>query len=105
MNQAITIDGERLQKDRLRAQILELVDAYAALQYAPRAFRPGQDAVPPSGKVLGAPELRNMVEASLDGWLTTGRFNTLFEARLAEYLGVKHVSTVNSGSSANLVAF
>jgi CDP-6-deoxy-D-xylo-4-hexulose-3-dehydrase len=46
-----------------------------------------------------------MVEASLDGWLTTGRFNDVFEQRLANYLGVRHVSTVNSGSSANLVAF
>ena len=46
-----------------------------------------------------------MVEASLDGWLTTGRFNDQFEARLAAFLGVKYLSTVNSGSSANLVAF
>jgi CDP-6-deoxy-D-xylo-4-hexulose-3-dehydrase len=46
-----------------------------------------------------------MVNAGLDGWLTTGRFNEAFEARLAEYLGVKHALTVNSGSSANLVAF
>jgi CDP-6-deoxy-D-xylo-4-hexulose-3-dehydrase len=46
-----------------------------------------------------------MVEASLDGWLTTGRFNDLFEQKLAKFLGVKHVMTVNSGSSANLVAF
>ncbi len=68
-------------------------------------FIPGQSVVPPSGKVIGANELQNMVEASLDGWLTTGRFNDAFEARLAKYLGVKHVMTVNSGSSANLVAF
>jgi CDP-6-deoxy-D-xylo-4-hexulose-3-dehydrase len=46
-----------------------------------------------------------MVEASLDGWLTTGRFNELFEARLAKFIGVKHLITVNSGSSANLIAF
>ena len=46
-----------------------------------------------------------MVDASLDGWLTTGRFNAAFEERLAKYLGVKHLITVNSGSSANLVAF
>ncbi len=46
-----------------------------------------------------------MVDASLDGWLTTGRFNDMFENRLAKYLGVKHLITVNSGSSANLVAF
>jgi CDP-6-deoxy-D-xylo-4-hexulose-3-dehydrase len=66
---------------------------------------PGQTAVPPSGKTLGAPELRNMVDAALDGWLTTGRFNEEFETRLARYIGVKHLITVNSGSSANLVAF
>jgi len=53
--------------------------------------------VPPSGKVIGAPELLNLVDASLDGWLTTGRFNDQFEARLAKFLGVSCVSTVNSG--------
>jgi CDP-6-deoxy-D-xylo-4-hexulose-3-dehydrase len=66
---------------------------------------PGKSVVPVSGKVIGAKELQLMVEASLDGWLTTGRFNTMFEQRLAKYIGVKHLITVNSGSSANLVAF
>lgn len=89
----------------LRQQIAQLVQQYADLAYAPQAFVPGQSPVPVSGKVLGAPELQMMVEASLDGWLTTGRFNAAFEQRLAQYLGVKHVLTVNSGSSANLVAF
>jgi len=65
----------------------------------------GQSAIPPSGKVIGATELVNMVEASLDGWLTTGRFNAEFEKKLAAFIGVKHLITVNSGSSANLVAF
>jgi CDP-6-deoxy-D-xylo-4-hexulose-3-dehydrase len=46
-----------------------------------------------------------MVEASLDGWLTTGRFNEKFEKELADFIGIKHLITVNSGSSANLVAF
>jgi CDP-4-dehydro-6-deoxyglucose reductase, E1 len=89
----------------IRRQIAALVDEYAALAFAPNEFIPGKSAVPPSGKVIGAPELRNMVEASLDGWLTTGRFNDAFEQRLSQYLGVKYVITVNSGSSANLVAF
>ncbi len=71
----------------------------------PAAFEPGKNAVPPSGKVIGAKELQNMVEASLDGWLTTGRFNDAFEKRLTEFLGVKHALTTNSGSSANLLAF
>lgn len=91
--------------DDLRAQIARLVEAYAEQAYAPRAFEPGETPVPPAGKVLGAPELKHMVEAALDGWLTTGRFNDRFEKRLSEFLGVRHVLTVNSGSSANLVAF
>ena len=61
--------------------------------------------VPPAGKLIDAVEIKNMVEASLDGWLTTGRFNFQFEKKLATFLGVKHLITVNSGSSANLVAF
>jgi CDP-6-deoxy-D-xylo-4-hexulose-3-dehydrase len=91
--------------DALRKQILSLVDDYASLSLAPSAFVPGKTPVPPSGKLLGAEELRNMVEASLDGWLTAGRFNEAFEKQLGKFLGVKHVLTVNSGSSANLVAF
>jgi CDP-6-deoxy-D-xylo-4-hexulose-3-dehydrase len=89
----------------IRKEIADLVQQYADLVYAPQPFVPGQTPVPVSGKVIGAAELQNMVEASLDGWLTTGRFNAMFEERLAKYLGVKHLITVNSGSSANLVAF
>jgi len=70
-----------------------------------KEFIPGDSVVPPSGKVVGAPEIQNMVSASLDAWLTTGRFNDKFEKELAEFIGVKHLITVNSGSSANLVAF
>jgi CDP-6-deoxy-D-xylo-4-hexulose-3-dehydrase len=92
-------------KEQLRSQIADLVKQYADLAYAPSAFEAGKSAVPPSGKVIGAAELQNMVEASLDGWLTTGRFNDAFEKRLAEFLGVKHALTTNSGSSANLLAF
>ena len=93
------------QLDKLRSQISELVQQYADIAYAPKPFVPGHTAVPVSGKVIGAGELKMMVDASLDGWLTTGRFNALFEQRLAEFLGVKYLITVNSGSSANLVAF
>jgi CDP-6-deoxy-D-xylo-4-hexulose-3-dehydrase len=89
----------------LRRQIAALVGEYASLQYAERAFVPGETPVPPSGKLIGAEELQAMVEASLDGWLTAGRFNDLFEKKLAEFLGVKFAMTVNSGSSANLIAF
>ncbi|MDN3632432.1 lipopolysaccharide biosynthesis protein RfbH [Vibrio lentus] len=93
-----------MSKEQLRSQIAELVEQYAALEYAPKEFVGGKSIVPPSGKVLGAKELQLMVEASLDGWLTTGRFNDAFEKRLGEYLGVPYVLTTTSGSSANLLA-
>jgi CDP-4-dehydro-6-deoxyglucose reductase, E1 len=89
----------------LRDQISKLVEEYAAISLSPDPFLPGSTMVPPSGKLLDASELKNMVEASLDGWLTTGHFNSKFEKKLAAFIGVKHLITVNSGSSANLVAF
>lgn len=93
------------KSQEIRLQIAKLVEEFAAITLAPREFTAGTSIVPPSGKVLDAAELKNMVEASLDGWLTTGRFNDAFEKRLSEYLGVKYVLTTNSGSSANLLAF
>ena len=91
--------------ESLRKEISELVAQYAALQYTDKKFEAGKTVVPPSGKVIGETELQYMVEASLDGWLTTGRFNEQFEKELAAFIGVKSLITVNSGSSANLVAF
>jgi CDP-6-deoxy-D-xylo-4-hexulose-3-dehydrase len=91
--------------EALRTEITNLVSAYAKEQYKEKAFVPGETIIPPSGKLVGEEELQNMVAASLDGWLTTGRFNAEFEKRLAAFLGVKYCLTVNSGSSANLVAF
>ena len=89
----------------LRNQISKLVEEYAAIALAPNRFVPGVTMIPPSGKLIDAAEIKNTVEASLDGWLTTGRFNFHFEKKLAKFLGVKHLLTVNSGSSANLGSF
>jgi len=89
----------------LKDQITTLVGQFALEKYKPVEFSPGESVIPPSGKVIGERELQLMVEASLDGWLTTGRFNEEFERKLADFIGVKHLITVNSGSSANLVAF
>jgi len=91
--------------EQIRNQIASLVTEYAEEKYAPTKFEAGVSLIPPSGKVIGERELQLMVEASLDGWLTTGRFNEEFEKKLADFIGVKHLITVNSGSSANLVAF
>ena len=90
--------------ESLRANILQQVSVYAEEKYQPKAFIAGKTHIPVSGKVLGERELQLLVEASLDGWLTTGRFNDEFEKKLAEFIGVKHVLTTNSGSSANLIA-
>jgi CDP-4-dehydro-6-deoxyglucose reductase, E1 len=92
------------KRNKLREKIRTLVHEYAALT-TPKSFVSGETAVPPSGKLLDGKELEYMVDASLDGWLTTGRFNDAFEKKLAQFLGVKYLITVNSGSSANLVAF
>ena len=70
-----SISVDQFAKDKIRKQILELVKEYSALEFVPKKFIPGQTAVPPSGKLIDSRELENMVEASLDGWLTTGRFN------------------------------
>ena len=94
---------DKLQE--IRNKIAVLVEEFSAIQYESKTFIPGSTIVPPSGKVIDAAEIKNMVDASLDGWLTTGRFNAAFEKRLAEYLGVKFLISTNSGSSANLLAF
>ena len=91
--------------ESLRTEIATLVSKFAKEQYKEKVFVPGETVIPPSGKLLGEEELQNMVAASLDGWLTTGRFNAEFEKKLASFLGVKYCLSVNSGSSANLVAF
>jgi CDP-6-deoxy-D-xylo-4-hexulose-3-dehydrase len=97
-----------MDKDKIleiRNSILNLVDNYSNINFKDKDFIPGVSDVPVSGKVIGALEVKNMVEASLDGWLTTGRFNQKFEDELSNFLGVKCLLTVNSGSSANLIAF
>jgi CDP-6-deoxy-D-xylo-4-hexulose-3-dehydrase len=93
------------QTNALRAQIAKLVEEYSAIAMSSQPFKPGTTLIPASGKSVGSEELKLMVEASLDGWLTAGRFNEEFEHKMAQFLGVKHLITVNSGSSANLVAF
>jgi CDP-6-deoxy-D-xylo-4-hexulose-3-dehydrase len=70
-----------------------------------RNFVPGKDFVPVSGKVLDNLEIEYIIDSALDGWLTTGRFNKNFEIDLAKFINIKSAMTVNSGSSANLVAF
>ena len=84
-------------KDRktLRRQILELVREYHAAE-SPKPFRPGDDPVRYAGRYYDAQELLNLVDSSLDFWLTAGRYAEEFETSLAEFLGVETVLLVNS---------
>ncbi len=93
-------------KATLRQEILDKVRTFHEVDKASRTdFRPGQDQVHYAGRVHDADELVTLVDSSLDFWLTAGRFTEEFESGLAEFLDIENLLTVNSGSSANLVAF
>ena len=92
--------------DRIRAEILGKVREYYAEQFGtPAPFEPGLSRVPYGARVFDERELVSLVDASLDFWLTYGRFSKRFEDDLAAFLGLKHCLLVNSGSSANMLAF
>ena len=93
------------EAESLRATILDLVGRYHDLAHRKAPFDPARPSVPVSGRVYDARDMQTLVESALDFWLTTGRFNAAFEKRLAVRVGAKHALTMNSGSSANLVAF
>lgn len=90
--------------DDARASILEAVRNYAEGQLQRVGFTPGQTPVPVSGKVLAPQDFVNLVDASLDGWLTSGKFTESFQRSLARFVGARSALFVNSGSSANLLA-
>jgi CDP-6-deoxy-D-xylo-4-hexulose-3-dehydrase len=88
----------------LRSQILDLVREYHDEAFAPGEFEPGQTPIPFAGRVFDEREIVNLVDSSLEFWLTTGPWAQKFEKRFARLNGVRHALLVNSGSSANLVA-
>src|SRR5947199_9232299 len=88
----------------LREEALAAARRYAEAALEPQPFVPGETPVPVGGRVIGTPEIEALVEASLDGWLTEGRFATRFAQAFGEVVGRSHVSLVGSGSQANLLA-
>jgi CDP-6-deoxy-D-xylo-4-hexulose-3-dehydrase len=90
--------------DELRARARALAAEYYEAALRPPAFVPGESWVPVSGRVFDATELQFLIDASLDFWLTTGRFASQFEREFARTVGVRHAILCNSGSSANLLA-
>lgn len=94
--------------ETLKREILEKVAEYHRLVHAAESaavFAPGETKIRYAGRVFDEKEMTNLVDASLEFWLTYGCWSREFEQRLAGYLGVRHALMVNSGSSANLLAF
>ena len=89
----------------IRAQILDLVREYHAVAFPDAPFVAGSSPIPVSGRVFDDDDIAKLVDSSLDFWLTTGRFAAQFEREFAKRMGLRHCLLVNSGSSANLVAF
>ncbi|HET9051764.1 MAG TPA: lipopolysaccharide biosynthesis protein RfbH, partial [Candidatus Dormibacteraeota bacterium] len=90
--------------EELRRRILEQVAGYCREAHAPPPFVPGETPVPVSGRVYAEEDMVELVDASLDFWLTAGRYAERFEREFAEFLGVPRAILCNSGSSANLLA-
>lgn len=87
-----------------REEILQMVRAYCGKYHGQKEYKEG-DRIPYASRVYDSDEMCNLVDSSLEFWLTSGRYTDLFEKKLGEYLDVRYVSLVNSGSSANLIAF
>ncbi len=92
------------KRDEIKQQIMELVAQYYEAAFPEQTFVPGETAVPVSGRVFDHTEITNLVDASLEFWLTTGRYAEQFEREFAKFVGVRHAILCNSGSSANLLA-
>ncbi len=89
----------------LREQIVSQSKEFFAAQHAPKAFVPGQSYIPVTTKVMDADDMAALIDASLDLWLTAGRYSKQFEATIPKYFNRSTTGLlVNSGSSANLVA-
>jgi CDP-6-deoxy-D-xylo-4-hexulose-3-dehydrase len=94
-----------IDHNTIRKEIIQKTITYYQAKFSHHNFVPGKSKVNYSGRVFDQNELVNAVEASLDFWLTEGRFSESFAEKIAEFLGVEHVLLTNSGSSANLLAF
>ena len=95
---------ENKNESQAREEILSMVDEYCKKYHNNKEYKEG-DRIPYASRVYDSKEMMNLVDSSLEFWLTSGRYTEQFEKQLGEYLNVKYVSVVNSGSSANLNAF
>jgi CDP-4-dehydro-6-deoxyglucose reductase, E1 len=96
--------NKNVELDKIEQEILELVEQHSNLKHKKYDFIPEISSVPINGRVFDANEIKELVKASLDFWLTDGEYSEKFSQKMSEFLGQKYVRIVNSGSSANLVA-
>ena len=94
----------RNEERKIKGEIFNKVRKLYELKYKNRPFIPGKTPVQYAGRVFDESEIINLVDASLDFWLTAGRYSDEFESRFAEYFDISDAILVNSGSSANLIA-
>lgn len=95
---------ENKTEEMAKKEILDMVEAYCDKYHNTKQYMKG-DRIPYASRVYDRSEMVNLVDSALEFWLTSGRYTAEFEKKLAEYLGIKYCSLVNSGSSANLIAF
>ncbi len=95
---------ENKTEQEARLEILELVKEYCNTYHNAKEYKRG-DRIPYARRIYDEAEMVNLVDSSLEFWLTSGRYTDEFEKKLAQYLGIRYCSLVNSGSSANLLAF
>ncbi len=94
---------EKMSEQEARESILQLAEAYCE-KYHKKSWQEGER-IPYAARVYDAREMRNLIDSALDFWLTSGKYTEQFETGFAQYLGIRFCSLVNSGSSANLLAF
>ncbi|HCA29210.1 MAG TPA: lipopolysaccharide biosynthesis protein RfbH [Ruminococcaceae bacterium] len=95
---------EKNTENQARQEILKMVEEYANRYHSKEEYQPG-DRIPYAKRVYDSDEMVNLVDSALEFWLTSGRYSKAFESELAKFLNIKFCSLVNSGSSANLLAF
>lgn len=95
---------ENMTEQQARESILEAVSVYCTAYHNRKNFQEG-DKIPYASRVYDSEEMVNLVDSALEFWLTSGRYTAEFEEYFAKYLGIRYCSLVNSGSSANLLAF
>src|ERR1700730_15364898 len=104
INRGSTLSPARSPED-VRTDIMDLVEEYFRVAHGAKPFVPGESNVPVSGRTFDAADVKSLVDSALEFWLTSGRYNDMFQANLAKRVGARYALTVNSGSSANLAAF